>query len=342
MKMVLVLGALSTLALAATPEAQTSAGTAYSDHATLPRGEARLDCNLLEYTEHAMMTAHVRDAGPSGFALFIQPGLNRVFNPLDAKLVGSAPTSVDGEGHLSFPCRLPDQMLGAREFVLFAVYRDAAGVVLASREAPFVLGLTQLAVLDFNENLMGQAVPPGREIRDQWGRVGIGIHATNSTPGHPDKAIIYDSADALGADPDLTTPGTGFMNDEAYRNVLIIAENDLDADADGLIDRPDDEANGGVITFTFTRPVQIYKVVLVDVDMDETASLACFDGDVLMQDLQIQPMGNNSVERIGLGAAELTRFEVALSGSGAVAELWIVGREIPGKLFPEVPVLTFP
>ena len=83
-------------------------------------------------------------------------------------------------------------------------------------------------------------------------------------------------------------------------------------------------------------------VVLVDVDMDESVMLSCFDGDILMQNLQVQPMGDNSVERIGLGAEELTRFEVATDGSGAIAELWIVGQGIPDELFPRQPVLTFP
>lgn len=340
--LLLVIGAISTFATAARAGPQDGAGSAFSDYATLPRGSAVLECNLMEYEAYAMMNARVHGAGPFGFVLYTQAGTSRVFNPYEAVLVGSAPTNAEGEGSMAFPCRLPDLMLGTREVVMFAVYRDAGGALLVARPAPFVLGATRVSVLDFDTNLLGHAIPAGRELRGQWGLVGIQISATNDVPGHPDKALVYDSSDAFGADPDLTTPGAGFLNDRAYGNVLIIAENDLDGDADGLVDRPDDEAGGGVVTFAFSRPVQVYKVVLVDVDMNESARLFCFDGDRLMQDLDVQPMGDNGVERIGLGADRLTRLDVALSGSGAIAELWIIGQGIPDDLFPEYPLPTTP
>ncbi len=103
---------------------------------------------------------------------------------------------------------------------------------------------------------------------------GITVAVTNDTPGHPNVATIFDSAcfgGCTGGDTDLRTPGTGPGNNQAQRNALIIAENVIDANGDGLVDGPDDEQNGGSIVFNFAQPHKLLSVRVLDIeDVGET------------------------------------------------------------------------
>ena len=51
--------------------------------------------------------------------------------------------------------------------------------------------------------------------------------------------------------------------------MLIIAEDDVDSDVDGLVDDPDDEVNGGSITFRFDDPVRLGVIGLLDLEGNE-------------------------------------------------------------------------
>jgi hypothetical protein len=65
---------------------------------------------------------------------------------------------------------------------------------------------------------------------------------------HP---LRFDNRTTLQGATRTTTPGTGAGNTEALHTLLIIAENDIDANNDGCIDDPDDEAGGGSLFFEF-------------------------------------------------------------------------------------------
>ena len=108
-------------------------------------------------------------------------------------------------------------------------------------------------VLTFEEETFGKPLDllPGTWITDQFADLGINISAANDNPMHPNKAILFDTINPTGEDDDLITPGPGLNNDTPLGKVLIIAEDDVDADNDGYVDDPDDEAGGGRITFDF-------------------------------------------------------------------------------------------
>lgn len=118
-------------------------------------------------------------------------------------------------------------------------------------------------VLDFND------LQTGEIVTNQYEQLGVSISATNMGWG-PDIAIVFDSQNPTGGDSDLASPWSG-GNLESQTNlekILIIAENDIDSDNDGMIDVPDDEGNrpAGSIYFDFDSTMCSIGFDLIDVE----------------------------------------------------------------------------
>ena len=106
--------------------------------------------------------------------------------------------------------------------------------------------------ITFEDDAFGNPLPAGTMVNAQWHGVDIHISAVNDKPGHPNQAIIFDSFNPTGGDNDLGGP-IGVMEtchmDIELGNLLIIAEDAVDSNSDGLVDDPDDEAKGGIYIF---------------------------------------------------------------------------------------------
>ena len=182
--------------------------------------------------------------------------------------------------------------------------------------------LAQAILIDFEEFEEGERVT-SHALPD-----GISISVENGRLSHPDAAIIFDSSctgGCTGNDTDLQTPGSGPGNDTAQGNVLIIAEDVEDVNGDGLVDDPDDELNGGVITFTFDRPHKLITVRAVDFEATEVPSQ--IEVVTVSGGLQIVPftlLGNNSAETVTAEAPQGTQeIRFVFEGTGAIDELEI-------------------
>lgn len=121
-------------------------------------------------------------------------------------------------------------------------------------------------VLDFDD------LPQGDILTSQFQKInGVSISAKNFGNG-PGLAIIFDSLNPTGQDYDLAGPpwegGNLASNNTVLGKILIIAENDIDIDGDGLIDLPDDEGNrpAGSIYFDFENPMCSLGFDLIDVE----------------------------------------------------------------------------
>ncbi|MFH1680974.1 MAG: hypothetical protein ABIH26_10060 [Candidatus Eisenbacteria bacterium] len=166
---------------------------------------------------------------------------------------------------------------------------------------------------------------------------GITLTVVNNGGG-PNSLIIFDSSAPTGEDPDLGTPNSDFggpgigaggragqpgENNTAYGNLLIIAEDIVDVSPpDGLVDDPDDETGGGVVTIDFQTQVLVERVVLIDVEEWKTTTLRLFDGVNLVGETLALALGDNSVQE--LAPAEpvgCTRAEVATVGSIGIGEI---------------------
>jgi hypothetical protein len=153
----------------------------------------------------------------------------------------------------------------------------------------------------------------------------------------PQSLLIFDSSNPTGGDPDLGSPnetcpgggpgiGTGGEvgqpgeNCVPLGNLLVIAEDILDAGGDGLVDDPDDDLDGGEITFTWNSPTSPKRIVIMDID-SESASVTV-EKNLLTVTVNATDLGNNSAQTIDLSDYPATdRMIVRFSSSGAVAEI---------------------
>lgn len=175
---------------------------------------------------------------------------------------------------------------------------------------PVLLGSAPCERLDFDFDANGGSLQAGERILEQWADIGVHITAENKVAGHPDLVIIYDSSNPNFEDPDLVTPGYGLNNDTPLGNLMIVAENDIDADGDGLIDLPDDEAGGGTIIFEFDDPVTFCSLTLVDLDDGPGHEIRFYDALGTQFDVfELTHLGDNSVQTLGGMFSGVSRME---------------------------------
>lgn len=201
----------------------------------------------------------------------------------------------------------------------------------------------EMDVIDFED------LPAGSVLTSVTGNGGNGpIGVTGTNPNFPSAtpaAIIFNSActrGCSGGDADLGTPnaayggpgsGSGggpaspFPNTVAQGNVAIVAENLVDANVDGLIDDPDDQADTPVeLLFDFSAldTVTVYELTIIDIDIGEVPPLVELLGSVgeRVGTFNGPSTGNNGVALIDLGStAGVAAVRIKLSCSGAVDDL---------------------
>ncbi|MEM9367697.1 MAG: hypothetical protein AAGD07_17030, partial [Planctomycetota bacterium] len=211
----------------------------------------------------------------------------------------------------------------------------------------------ELVHLDF------EGVAAGTIVDSQF--PGVTISAVNRrVPSAGNRAMIFDSANPTGGDLDLGTPNqdfggpgqghggglsSSFPNDQALDNILIISE-------DGDASDPDDEARGGVFTFTFDEPVRIDQIELLDIDSNEAGgSVVTVTSSSGTQSFPVPALGNNSFQTLPIDVSDVTSLEVDFVSSGAITELkyttfdevkdWVDANEAPGVGFDVGDDITF-
>ncbi len=171
----------------------------------------------------------------------------------------------------------------------------------------------------------------------------VSVQVTNQGGG-PDRALAFDTTLAGTADPDLEDPWTtGNLIGSVLGRSIIIAENEIDAQPDGLVDSPDDEAGGGILSLVFSVPVVAFGLDLLDIDLGErTGTLSFWQGgsqvasfsfnDLMARDGSVV-FGNDSANHIlpfvagqEINAASFDRVDVAFRNSGAIDNLFF---EVP-------------
>ncbi|MEM7243874.1 MAG: thrombospondin type 3 repeat-containing protein [Acidobacteriota bacterium] len=135
------------------------------------------------------------------------------------------------------------------------------------------------------------------------------------TLGGTAPVMSFDTAAPTCDDDDLATPGTGHGNDLARDGVLILSEVDSPCS-------PDDEGDGGFMTFTYELPRRVDWIGLLDIDEDGTVVRLYDDvGNLLLTVPVAAQAEDNGWQRVDLGACGVHVVEVELGGSGAVTDL---------------------
>ena len=174
----------------------------------------------------------------------------------------------------------------------------------------------------------------------------VTISVTN-TGGGPHSAILFDSNNPTGEDPDLGSPnqacpgggpGVGVGGEPGQpgencvplNNLLIIAEDIVDISPnDGIVDDPDDEAGGGTLIFDFDDVVVVHDVVILDID-NESAQFILENDGTLKGNINASDLGDNSVQTLDLsGFGEITCLELTFSSSGAISSIEFYEAVVP-------------
>ena len=182
----------------------------------------------------------------------------------------------------------------------------------------------------------------------------ISVFGDDSVVPGQNAAVIFDTANPTGGDFDLGTPnetfggpgigvageaGSPFQNDTFLGNVVILAEDLIDADNDGLVDDPDDaDVPGATLEFGFPGPVLIQGLTILDVEEDESsATVTLYDAnDVIIEELVIPNPGDNGVINATGNTSGVIRMVVTLNGSGAFDNiLFTVQDDCNGNLIPD-------
>lgn len=189
------------------------------------------------------------------------------------------------------------------------------------------------STLTFEWDAAGNPLTSGQIIDDEWNAWGITV-TTNDLTNHP--VMIFDSSEPTGGDFDLGTPNQDFdgpgigiggqagqlgQNDQPHRNVLIISE-------DGDSSNPNDAANGGKLSFTFTQPASIHSLGLLDIEEDVSfMTITTYDANgILLTSVPVPALGDNSWQRVVLQQTFVSLLEIDFSSSGALADIVFCDR----------------
>lgn len=193
--------------------------------------------------------------------------------------------------------------------------------------------------IDFDEFLAGRRLT---ELHTSAGSGPIGITAYNPfLPAGANAALAFDSARPTGGDFDLGTPhvffggpgrgaagGSGpFRNDTPRGRVLIIAENLVDWNNDGLVDSPDDlnaaASDEGRIELDFSAlgVVTLHGLTVLDIEPTEVPPVVRYY-DAVGQEITstVLPFtGDNGVAELDLPEVpNVRRMTLHMHGSGAI------------------------
>ncbi len=193
-----------------------------------------------------------------------------------------------------------------------------------------------LPTIDFETDAAGNPLAKGQVIDNEWAAWGITVSAA-ANAGGTGPAMIFDSANPSGGDTDLGTPNQSFggpgvgsggasgmpgENSLARGKILIISE-------DGSSSNPDDAGNGGVIKFTFSQPLRVDQVQILDIDDHEAGgTIKAYDatsGGSLLATGDMLGLGDNSFQTVPVNAVGVRRLEVSFPNSGGVPAITFCG-----------------
>jgi len=226
------------------------------------------------------------------------------------------------------------------------------GLLLAATATLRAVDLPATIDFDVEELPTGTIVSQVYADGGALGLVGpIGVHGTLPSNPAANSAVIFDSAMRTGGDSDLGSPhqdfggpgvgaagqaGQPFQNDRSLDKILIVAEDLVDGDGDGLVDDPDDGTVPGMLLVldfsTIVQPfapagVTVLRITHIDAEVANPGEVRLYDaGNVLISTTPIQSTGDNGlltqeIGPTGAGVAGVARMEISLNGSSAIDEI---------------------
>jgi hypothetical protein len=189
--------------------------------------------------------------------------------------------------------------------------------------------------IDFDSLPNGTSLLGGAYVSNEWFEV-VGL-TLSASGGYGDIPRLFNTSDVgnsqygdthLGSPNEKCdssgpgigsggVPGTPGENCVPMGNVLIIQENNKDKS------QPDDHASGdGVITFSFTSPVQfVYAIGLMDIEGNDTTITVVHDTASGQETtaIVVNGVGNNGFQTVPIEIGNVSELKVNFYSSGAVA-----------------------
>jgi hypothetical protein len=180
----------------------------------------------------------------------------------------------------------------------------------------------------------GTPLEGGAYVSNEWFDAhGLTLSASGGFSDMPRLFNTSDVGDDIVGDPDLGSPnkkcdpsgpGVGVGGEPGQPgencvpqgNVLIIQDEDTD--------QPDDNVDGGTITFDFAETVDfVYDIGLMDVDYEGAIAVLHKDedGKDVTTIVDIDLFGDNAVQTVPINVANVSQLKLILSRSGAVTYL---------------------
>lgn len=204
-------------------------------------------------------------------------------------------------------------------FLILVISLMPAAALAASTATIDFEGLSEghiVSSVSSGSGISGDSIPGTVSVQGQNNNLGAMTNA----------AIIFDSTctgGCTGGDPDLEFPAQG--------NTLIVAENLVDANNDGLVDDPDDAAVFGArLYFNFSSfgPGAVTAESLWVGDTEEGGTIELFDANqALITTIPIPNLADHQATTLNIGAEGVTHLLITLFGSGAFDDLVI---SVPG------------
>jgi hypothetical protein len=186
-------------------------------------------------------------------------------------------------------------------------------------------------VFDYETDAAGLPIVAGQDLTDAYSAWGADLVVWNTqNMSSMGLGIAFDSSNPTGGAVDLGTPnqayggpgvgGGGASNTLPLGNLLISAENFVDSNGDGLIDVPDDDANGAWFEYFFDAPTCIFSMTTVDADYGETTpDLVAYNAaGQTIEWINISATGNNGVVTTTFEVCGVDHVMYDIYGSGAM------------------------
>jgi len=183
--------------------------------------------------------------------------------------------------------------------------------------------------IDWETDCNGQAFPEGLYVpSDAYSCIGVTITNLSATP-----LVLFNSSAPTGGDPDLGTPSSncptctspcpgtsndpngGLTNCTSEHLVMIVEENPMDANNDGLEDDPDDIV-GGSYELCFDAPVTISQMSFLD-DSNGSITFTKSDNSTVTTAL-VGGLDNDAFSQV-FNEGDVTCLVVTYTTSGAIS-----------------------
>ncbi len=181
-------------------------------------------------------------------------------------------------------------------------------------------------VINFNEFQNGEI--PGSTL----GFVHIYSHNNDG----PNLATIFNSSDPPEGHEYLGTPNEDFdgpgigtggsMGEEGenklvHEKILIIADDAVDANGDGLIDHPVEDFNGGFVFFEFVQDVDLQSISLINIQENGGQVFLYGRDEKMIKKINIKRKGNNSFQSMQIDVESVAKMKIHMVGSGAIDDI---------------------